>query len=131
MRTTNHIEIQTVAPTALQAWLARFPGPRARVLLSEYLRNARRPRNKMKTFIKRELLTKIIRTVPVIAARAIQNPDPASTVYYGLWWHALGNELKRQWAPGRNLVYTSGLNAARLGATFRGHGACRARLCHF
>lgn len=70
----------------------------------------------MKTFVKVELLNKYHVDIPVVAARAIQNPDPAATVSYGRWWHALGKELSRQWCPGSDIVYTSGLNSAQLGA---------------
>lgn len=101
----------------LEVYLARFEPARAKVLRQEYLAAGRQPLHKYKSFLKKELLVKMIAHLSdLVTARAIQNPDPATTVALGRWWLAVGNELKRQWHAGNNVVYTSALNATQLGA---------------
>lgn len=102
---------------ALKRYLSRFPGPRALVLRAAYLLAGRRPLHKYKTFLKKELLIKMIDFVSdLVTARAIQNPDAATTVALGRWWLTIGEELKRQWHKDHRVVYASGLTARELGA---------------
>lgn len=101
----------------LYRYLARFPPERAAILRKFYEESARRPRHKYKTFLKAELLAKMVDCeMDLVTSRAIQNPDEATTVSLGRWWLSVGDELKRQWAPPGPIVYTSGLNARELGA---------------
>lgn len=108
-----------VKKTPTERWANRFPAARRLVLLREYYRYGRRPRYKVKTFIKIELINKYFRgRVPILAARAIQNPDAATTTYFGRWYHALGNQLKSDWNSDGPIFYTSGANARQLGDWF-------------
>lgn len=102
---------------ALNRYLARFPTPRATVLRAAFLLAGRRPLHKYKTFLKKELLIKMIDFLSdLVTARAIQNPDPATTVALGRWWLTIGEELKRQWHKNHRVIYASGLTARQLGA---------------
>jgi len=105
--------------TPFEQWVTRFPLHRAAVMRRDWLVNCRRPKTKFKTFTKRELANQVTDgRWPDVTARAIQNPDAATTVYYGRWYHCAGNLLKSDWHAENPIHYTAGRNAKQLGEWF-------------
>jgi len=74
--------------------------------------------NRGKVFVKREHLLKANGEVSDFVPRLITSRQPEFLITLGPWLVAFGNELKRMWSPSNWVVYTSGLNANRMGNAF-------------
>jgi hypothetical protein len=113
-----------VPPTPFNEWVTRFPAPTQVKFKAAKETSTDVPRayNLCKSFVKRELLLKDSEAGPLdFTPRLIQSRGPQYQTDTGPWTHAFSKFLCESWISDDDpfLVFTSGMDAASLGAAFQ------------